>query len=86
MNIEDMGRQQAEWYARSRAAQGAAAQAYARLLQLAETRDSGQLRRIALFLASCYNGEAFPFDLFELCAVDDGYQGCPGAERHLKCQ
>ena len=47
------------------------AQAFARLLQLAETRDSGQVHRIALFIAATYNGEAFPFDLFELRAVDE---------------
>ena len=44
--------------------------AYQRLLQLTETRDSGQAHRIALFIAATYNGEAFPFDLFELRAVD----------------
>ncbi|MBA3597229.1 MAG: hypothetical protein H0W40_07610 [Methylibium sp.] len=46
-------------------------QAYQRLLQLAETHDSGQIHRIALFIAATYNGEAFPFDLFELRAVDE---------------
>ena len=46
-------------------------QAFLRLLQLAETRDSGQVHRIALFIAATYNGEAFPFDLFELRAVDE---------------
>ena len=45
--------------------------AFQRLLQLAETRNSGQVRRVALFIAATYNGEAFPFDLFELRAVDD---------------
>jgi len=44
--------------------------AYQRLLQMAETHDSGQVHRIALFIASTYNGEDFPFDLFELRAVD----------------
>jgi len=44
--------------------------AFERLLKLAETRDSGQVRRIALFIAATYNGEAFPLDLFELRAVD----------------
>jgi len=39
--------------------------------QHAETRDSGQVRRVALFIAATYNGEAFPFDLFELRAVDE---------------
>ena len=45
--------------------------AYQRLLQLTETRDSGQLHRIALSIAATYNGEAFPFDLLELRAVDE---------------
>ena len=45
--------------------------AFLRLLELAETRDSGQVRRVALFIAATYNGEAFPFDLFELSAVDE---------------
>ena len=44
--------------------------AFQRLLQLAENRDTGQVRRIALFIATTYNGEAFLFDLFELRAVD----------------
>jgi hypothetical protein len=48
----------------------AAAQAFVRLLTLAETRDSGQIPRIARFLAATYNGQAFQFDLFELRAVD----------------
>lgn len=46
------------------------AQAFARLLKLAEERDSGQIPRIARFLAATYNGHAFSFDLFELRAVD----------------
>ena len=45
--------------------------AFQRLLQLAETGDSGQVRRIAGFIAATYNGEAFHFDLFELRALDD---------------
>jgi hypothetical protein len=66
MSFEEMDRQEANWQARARAAQGGAAQAFARLLVLAETRDTGQARRIAKFLASCYNGQAYPFDVFEL--------------------
>lgn len=46
------------------------AQAFARLLQLAEEGESGQIPRIARFLAATYNGRAFKFDLFELRAVD----------------
>ena len=45
--------------------------AYQRRLQLAETSDSGEVRRVAFFIAAIYNGEAFPFDLFELRAVDE---------------
>ena len=42
-----------------------------RRLQLAETSDSGRVRRVAVFIPATYNGEAFPFDLFELRAVDE---------------
>lgn len=59
-----------EWARRASEAQAAAAQAYARLLNLAETRDSGQIRRVALFIASTYDGATFPFDLFELRTLD----------------
>ena len=54
----------------SRAATATGAQAFARLLHLAEERDSGQIARIARFLAATYNGQAFPLDVFELRAVD----------------
>ena len=56
--------------ARSLQATQAGTQAVARLLKLAEERDSGQIPRIARFLAATYNGRAFQFDLFELRAVD----------------
>jgi hypothetical protein len=56
--------------ARSRQSTQAGAQAFARLLKLAEERDSGQIARIARFLAATYNGQAFQLDLFELRAVD----------------
>jgi hypothetical protein len=55
---------------RSRQATQAGAQAFTRLLKLAEEGDSGQIGRIARFLAATYNGKAFPLDLFELRAVD----------------
>ena len=60
----------ASYETRSRNATAAGAQAFARLLALAEERDSGQIARIARFLSATYNGQAFPFDLFELRAVD----------------
>ena len=56
--------------ARSGEATRKGAQAFARLLQLAETRDSGQIPRVARFLAATYNGQAFQLDPFELRAVD----------------
>jgi hypothetical protein len=55
---------------RSRDSTHRGAQAFARLLTMAETRESGQVPRIARFLAATYNGQAFPMDLFELRAVD----------------
>ena len=48
-----------EWQRRSGQAQVTAAQAYGRLLVLAETRDSSQVRRVAGFLASIFDGQAF---------------------------
>ena len=46
------------------------APAFARLLDLAENHNSGQIPRIARFIAATYNGRAFQIDLFELRAVD----------------
>jgi hypothetical protein len=59
-----------EYQMRSRAASARGAQAYARLLRLAEERQSGQITRVVRFLAATFNGQAFPLDLFELRAVD----------------
>jgi len=56
--------------ARSREATQAGAQAFARLLALAEQRESGQVARVARFLAATYNGLAFPLDPSELRAAD----------------
>lgn len=55
---------------RARASTGSGAAAFSRLLHLAETRDSGQVRRVAQFIAGTYNGQSYPFDLYELRAVD----------------
>lgn len=70
MGFEDIDRQQREWDQRARTAQAAAAQAFARLLGLAETRGSGQIRCIVQFIASTYNGQAFPWDVYDLRAMD----------------
>ena len=68
---------------RSRDATAVGAQAFARLLALAEQRDSGQIRRVAQFIAATYNGRAFTFDLFDLRALDiaisDGILRCTAA-------
>lgn len=70
MNFDDRDRMQMQWEERARVAQAAAAQSLSRLLQLAESRDTGQSARIAGFLAATYNGHSYAFDLFELRAVD----------------
>lgn len=72
MDFASTDRQQREWASRANSVQAAAAQAFGRLLGLAEERDSGQIRTVVRFLASTYNGAAFPFDLFELRTVDVG--------------
>ena len=56
--------------ARAQEATTKGAQAFRRLLRLAEHEDSGQSRRVAQFIAATYNGRAFPFDLYELRPVD----------------
>ncbi len=56
--------------ARSLQAERESLPAFARLLALAEHGASGQIPRIAWFLAATYNGQAFPLDPFELRAVD----------------
>jgi hypothetical protein len=58
-----------EWRLRSSAATAKAADALARLLQLAEERRSGQIERVALFLGSVLNGKRH-FDLYDLRTVD----------------
>jgi len=55
---------------RSQQAMAKAERAFARLLKLAESSDSGQMRRVAAFIAATFNGRTFPLDVFELRAVD----------------
>lgn len=50
--------------------QAAAAQAYFRLLQLAERQNSDQARTVARFVACMYNAHDHPFDPLDLRAVD----------------
>lgn len=61
---------EAQWLQRATEAQAQAAHAYSRLLNIAETRDSGQASRVAKFLASTFNGVAHPFNLFDLRSLD----------------
>lgn len=70
MSFAEIERHEREWAERAQKAQAAAAQAYERLLSLAERSDSGQGRRVAYFVAATFDGQAFPLDLFELRAVD----------------
>lgn len=60
----------AEWDRRAHEVQAKAAHAFARLLDIAETSDTGQASRVAKFIAGSYNGRAFPFDLFDLRCLD----------------
>jgi hypothetical protein len=55
---------------RARDATVIGAQAFSRLLALAERRNSGQIVRVVQFIAATYNGQAFRFDLFDLRALD----------------
>jgi hypothetical protein len=75
---------------RSRHATAQGAVAFERLLRLAEQRDSGQIARIARFIAATYNGSAFSFDLFDLRALDieisDDMLRCIDALRWAKAE
>lgn len=89
-DLATFARQLSQWSQRAAQAQGKAAQAFARLLQLAESSDSGQADTIARFLASTWDGTAYPFDPFELRAVDieisDDMLACLDALRWAKCE
>lgn len=88
--LEEFGETQRRMQLRKQAATARGGQAFARLLALAETRDSGQARRIAQFIAASYDGAAFTFDLFELRAVDetigDDMLACLDALRWGQCE
>lgn len=47
-------------------------QAFLRLLGVAEAGDSGQAHTVARFIASTYNGQDFPYDLYDPRLVDVG--------------
>lgn len=62
--------QERDFAERASKAQALAAQAYERLLSLAEREHSGQVRTVARFVASTFDGQAFPLDPFDLRMVD----------------
>jgi hypothetical protein len=59
-----------DWEARALQAQAKAAQACLRLVELTERSDTGQALGVARFLASTFNGDRYPLDLFELRMLD----------------
>lgn len=63
--------QLSDWDQQGRAAQAKAAQAYERLLSIAERQDSGQAGVLASFIAASYSSR-YPLDLFELRMLDVG--------------
>ncbi|MBA9913582.1 hypothetical protein D7S65_14425 [Ralstonia insidiosa] len=70
MNFEELDRQEREWAERASKVQASAAQAYDRLMRLAESSSAGQVHTVARFLASTFDGQAFPLDPFDLRAVE----------------
>lgn len=69
IDMDGIMAEQEEWQRRATKVQGSAAQAYERLLTIAERSDTGQARRIAQFVAATFNGK-FHFDLFDLRCMD----------------
>lgn len=67
--LTDLIAAQAIWEARANEAQGKAAQAYARLMDIANS-DTGQSTRVRRFIAASFNGVRYRFDLFGLRALD----------------
>lgn len=88
MSFEDIEKQEREWAIRASTAQAKAAHAFERLLGISEQTDTGQARRVAQFLASTYDGQTFPFDPFNMRAVDvsisDDMLACLDALRWAK--
>lgn len=68
--IAQLGADQQEWTRRTAEAQAKAAHAYARLIDIAASSDTGQAARVAQFVAATYNGNAYAFNLFDLRTLD----------------
>jgi len=71
--LEYIGRMQAH-AVESRKLIDAGKPALARLMNIAESGDTGQGRYVAAFLLGLYNGNRFPFDLTNLRALDSALQ------------
>lgn len=86
MDYNDLLKQQALWDERSTLAQAKAAQAYARLFDIAEA-NTGQAARVRRFIAASFN-DRFTFNLFDLRALDpeisDDVLACMDAIRWAK--
>ncbi len=70
VDLRSMFAESDAWDVRAKEAQAKAAHAFARLLEIAETSHAGQAGRVAQFLASTFNGRAYPYDLFDLRTFD----------------
>jgi hypothetical protein len=77
---------QAELAKALREARKAGEPALMRLVELCETRDSGQVQRVARLLAGLYNGYAYPLDLTDLRGLDsDILEDCLAVMRMDSC-
>ena len=80
--------QEAEWARRAQDATGAGVVAFERLLKLAETSSSGQVRTVARIIAGLFNGQTFPIDPYDLRTLDvalsDDVMACLDALRRGK--
>jgi len=70
-NLPDLDDDHARIRRRRSEATAKGGQAFLRLLLVAEHHDSAHAKRIAGFIASTYNGQVFPFDLYELRMFDE---------------
>ena len=88
IDLRTMFAESEAWDHRAKESQAKAAQAFARLLEIAETSHAGQAGRVAQFLASTFNGRAYPYDLFDLrsfdIAISDDMLACLDALRWAK--
>jgi len=67
---DNLGAERSPYVVRANRSVELARPAFAHLLHLAETRDSGQIARIAKFIAATYNSRVHSFDLFDLRGLD----------------